>query len=137
MARLRGDRAYEFARRFHALSVWKDEAFDADAVSDFLDALEANPNGFFKITSGGVVGGVLMPLWFAPSSVLAVELFWYAEEKGEGARLREAFEAWAHESGAAQIVFSALADERESVLRRVMSRSGYTPYEIGFRKKVS
>lgn len=137
MARIRGDRAYEFARRFHRLSPWRHEEFDADAVGDFLDALQSNENGFFQITDKGVIGGVLMPLWFAPSSVMAVELFWYSEEKGEGARLKAAFEEWAYARNAAHIVFSALADEREGVLRRVMARSGYTPYEVGFRKKVS
>lgn len=128
------ERAIEFGRKFHALSPWRHERFDPEASIAFVHRIQENPDGFYECSKAGFIGGVLTPLWFAPETLLAVELFWFSEQKGEGARLRQVFEQWAERRGAKHIQFSALADQHEPALRRIMARSGYDAVEIGFRK---
>lgn len=128
------ERAIEFGRKFHALSPWRHERYDPEASRVFVHAMQENPDGYYLCTNDGFIGGVLTPMWFAPDTVLAVELFWYSEKTGEGQRLRNAFESWAKQRGAKYIQFSALADAHEPAVRRIMARSGYDAIEIGFRK---
>jgi len=128
------NRALGFASRFHRKSVWADCAFDEDAVAQFLGSLEASEDGFLRCTDHGIIGGVLTPLWFSPGAVLATELFWYSEDPKEGRALREAFEEWASDRGAAAVQMSAQANERERALRRIMSGAGYHPTEVSFWK---
>ncbi len=125
-----------FGRKFHAMSPWKDTAFDDDAVLNYVSQLGASDDGYFEITEGGMIGGIVMPLWFAPSTILGVELFWWSEEPGEGNRLRANFENWAIARGAQHVSFSGLVNEREAAVRRLMERQGYTAVEIAFRKAV-
>lgn len=125
-----------FGRSFHALSPWRHEAFDPEAVLAFLASLDANENGYFRCTEFGTVGGILTPLWFAPTTLIGTELFWYSEAKGEGRKLREDFEAWAKDHGAKWVQFSALADANEETVRRNMARAGYDSAELPFRKRV-
>jgi len=124
----------ELGRRFHAMSPWRHTPYDADAVSAFLVELANNPDGYLVCTEHGLIGGVLSPLWFAPSVTVAVELFWYSESKGEGQKLRDGFEAWAKERGAGYTQFSILSDKHEEDMRRAMMRQGYDAIEVGLRK---
>lgn len=122
------------ARRFHALGVWRHVPLDDEAVRGFLGALDARDDAYLGLAETGLVCGVLVPLWFAPGHTVAAELIWHAMKPGEGKALREGFEAWAREKGAAYVQFSAMADEHEPALRRLMARGGFEPVEIGFRK---
>ncbi len=126
--------AVSLGAKFHAMSPWRHEAYDAEAVRAFLQSMIDNPDGYFVCTGKGLIGGILIPLWFSPHVKLAVEMFWYSEEIGEGKKLREGFEQWANDRGAKHIQFSALADKNEDKLRRIMARSGYDAIEVGFRK---
>ena len=129
------DQRLAFARKFHARSTWKDAPFDDDAVLAFIANLEAN--AYFKITERGMIGGMIVPLWFAPSMSVAAEMFWYSEETGEGRRLREGFEQWASENGAPFVLFSMMTHDREPVVRRIYERAGYDLHELAFRKRVA
>lgn len=124
------------ARGFQAQSVWAHADLDAEAISAFLASMADNPNAFLLVGTDGMVGGVAIPLWFAPATLLGVELFWYCETPGEGARYREAFERWANAKGVASVQFSCMLTEREPALRRLYRRAGFEPIEIGFRKAV-
>lgn len=124
------------ARGFQAASVWKDVEIDAEAVGGFLGSMSDNPDAFLLVSPEGMVGGLVMPLWFSPSVRLGVELFWYCEKPGEGQRFRDAFERWARSKGAATVQFSCMLTDREPALRRMYRRAGFEPIEIGFRKVV-
>ena len=126
--------ALRLARAFHAASVWADTAFDEAAVEAFFGGMVSNENATLIVTDTGIIGGLVLPLWFAPSVILGVELFWFSENDGEGRELRERFETWARSHGVTVIQFSAMANEREPALRRLYRAAGYTPCEIGFRK---
>ncbi len=101
-----------------------------------LAALRENENAYLEITEHGAVAGMLTPLWFAPSVVIASELFWYSQKPGEGKALRERFEAWAKERGARFAHLSGMANENEERLRRTLRGQGYNDMEIGFIKEL-
>jgi len=128
------DRAVPLARAFHAYGVWSHAPFDEAAVREMFAALATGDNGYLHATDTGLIGGVLVPLWFSPGVVTAAELFWYSQSPGEGRALRQGFEAWARESGAHHIQFSAMADAKEPTLRRLFARAGYELCELGFRR---
>jgi len=128
-------KAMDYARRFFAMSVWRDSAtLDEAAVASALEAMASNPMAYIEINEHGAIGGVITPLWFDPSTLVAAELFWYSETPGEGAKLRERFEAWAKDAGARYVQLSAMINDNEERLRRTLSGRGYDAKEIGFIK---
>lgn len=127
----------EFAARFFERSVWRDHVeLNEEGVMAALTMLSSNPSAYFEMTDAGAIGGMLTPLWFSPDVLIASELFWYSEQLGEGAKLRERFEAWAKSKGARFIQFSAMANEHEERLRRTLATQGYHAKEIGFIKEI-
>ena len=65
---------------------------------------------------------------------VAVEHGWFSLRAGVGGRLRDAFEAWAHEKGCRLArLSSAYGDPRAAA---VMQRAGYRPVEIAWVKTV-
>ncbi len=130
------DKIREFAPKFFALSPWGDCELDLDAVCAAIASLAENPQAYVEVTDKGAMAGLLVPLWFAPRTLLASELFWYSEEKGEGRRLREGFEAWARERGARFSQIPIMTNDSEGALRRMMERAGYTARELGLTKEL-
>lgn len=129
--------ALELARRFFERSVWCDHVtLSEEGVAGALAMLSTNPDAYFVMNEHGAIGGMLTPLWFAPDVIVASELFWYSEKSGEGASLRDGFEAWAKERGARFIQFSAMVNEHEERLRRTLGAQGYHAKEIGFIKEI-
>lgn len=128
-------RAMGFARRFHAASPWREVAFDEEAVAALLARL-AGGEGYLDVRAGGMIGGTLSPLYFSPGEAVAIELFWWSQERGEGRALREGFEAWARAQGARWLQASALCDANEPRVRRLYSEAGYEPAELAFRKRL-
>lgn len=116
---------------FLAYSPYAWAELDAEAFSTF--AGQMIENGAIFLSDDGMIGGILSPLYFNPSVVLAAELFWFA--RSEGPALRQALEAWAREQGAVGITCSGLVDRHEAAIRRVYSRAGYAPSEIAFMKR--
>ena len=121
----------ELGAEFHAYSPYREFAFDREASAAFIGRLIEH--GAVFLSDRGVIGGVLNPLYFNPSILMAAELFWWAHKGGTA--LREAFEQWARDEGAMGVQFSGLADEREATIRKVFARAGYAPTELGFCKR--
>lgn len=125
----------KFARAFHALSPYAALPFDPNACMRMFSHLEESEDGVLITTPDGFCGGLIMPLWFSPQTRVATELFWFTRGH-DGAWLRETFEAWAREKGCNVSAFSALANEREPGLRRIMARAGYHASEVSFQKAI-
>ena len=121
-------RIVEMGAKFHAMSPWKNVPFDPAALSGFIAKLIAG--GVVLISDKGMLGGVLNPLYFNPSVVMAAELFWWGD-----AALKPAFEAWAQENGAQGVQFGALWDQRRERMLQRYAADGFEPVEIGFAKR--
>lgn len=126
------ERIVELGGDFLAASPYSDLGYDRPAFAGFAARLMEGPGAIF-LSSDGFIGGLLNGLYFNPSVVMGVELFWWAGSEGKG--LREAFEAWARENGAAGMQSTGLANEREAAIRRVYARAGYAATEVGFIKR--
>jgi hypothetical protein len=125
------DRIIELITAFHGYSPYRDIPFDPDGFRTF--ATHLIEHGAIFLSEDGVIGGLLVPLYFNPAMLMAAELFWWAGHTGR--QLREAFEAWAVESGANGVQFSGLTDQREATIRKVFARAGYSPAEMAFFKR--
>lgn len=120
----------EMGRKFHAYSIWQAVDYDAADVARLLEGII--PAGGVFLSEDGMCGGLISPLYFSQKTALAVELFWWAGSNGKA--LREAFEGWAREHGAAFVQCSALSDDRLPAVSRLYARAGYTPAETAFVK---
>lgn len=121
----------ELGRLFHEYSPYREFALDEAAFERF--AVGLTEAGVVLLSDDGMLGGVLNPLYFNPAIVVGAELFWWAGKTGR--QLREAFEEWVREQGAAGVMFSGLTDEREPTIRKVFARAGYQPGELAFFKR--
>lgn len=124
-------RMVELGREFHAYCPYRDFALDEAAFERFAVGLAEA--GVVFLSDDGMLGGAINPLYFNPAILMGVELFWWAGKTGR--QLREAFESWAKERGAAGVMFSGLSDEREPTIRKVFARAGYQPGELAFFKR--
>jgi GNAT superfamily N-acetyltransferase len=124
-------RLMDMGRKFHAASGIGAE-LDEGALRGFLSGLLQNDSACILVGEHGTIGGVLVPAYFNPSWVMAVEAFWWAERDGL-ALLRE-FEAWAAKNGASEVRMTSLASlpRADAVLRR----KGYSPIEISYQKVI-
>ena len=118
-------------QKFHAMS-GQACPFDPDASAAFLAQLAASDQAVILTTGAGAIGGVLMPAYCAPSWVMAVELFWWAER--DGLHLLRAFEDWARESGAQEVRMTSLAAYPRAA--EILGRRGYAPSEISHAKVI-
>lgn len=118
---------------FHAYCPYAEIPFDPVAFREFCARLIEG--GVIFLSSDGMIGGLLSPLYFNPSISGAAELFWYARDGGR--ELREAFETWGKEAGAQIIQFSGLVNEREAASRRLFRAAGYRATEVAFMKRVA
>lgn len=126
------DCVVSFGADFHAYSPWKDIPYDSDATREFVGRLI--DGGAVFINDTGMIGGLLNPLYFNPSHVTAVELFWWATRNGR--ELMQAFEEWAIENGARGIQFSALGDTKSDRMAQLFDRAGYRKVETGYYREV-
>jgi GNAT superfamily N-acetyltransferase len=82
--------------------------------------------------------GALVPLWFAPRTVMAAELAWWVEPRARGTtvavRLVRAYEEWARASGATVTTMSSLDGCNGADVATMLSRLGYTRSEMTYLK---
>lgn len=87
----------------------------------------------------GILGGIITPLFFT-TAVVAVEMFWYVDEKFRGAidsvRLLEAYEKWAEEQGVDYIYMGFMENVHSERLREFYEKRGYARLETGYMRKV-
>lgn len=101
---------------------------EPEAIEAALRNLMASENAVLLVHDRGAIGGVLTPLWCAPSVIFATEIFWWAEIGGRP--LMKAFEAWAHEKGAQVVNMIAILGRKD--VTPIYDRAGYVPVELSF-----
>ena len=86
----------------------------------------------------GFLAAVKQPVWFCPSTTVALEAAWWMDEsqrgRPEGVRLLLEFERWAKAEGVRAICMSDIVIEGESAAERILSRLGYSVNERTFVK---
>ncbi len=125
-------RLLAMGRKFHAASPYAAHTFDDDAMAEVLRRMMAADNSVVLCHEHGVIGGVLTPLYFSPATIMASELFWWAER--DGMALLEHFEAWADVMGAAGVTMSTL--DGSARLDRIMVRRGYRGAERSLMRMI-
>ncbi len=108
--------------------------FDADAFAAYARGL-IEGSGVVLLSPVGHLGGVLVRAYAAPAWLQAVELWWWAAD-GCGGALLDAFEEWAADMGADQIVMSTVIAHRGAAVGRVLRRKGYAPKEVSYAKEL-
>ena len=109
--------------------------FDEDAVrAAALKMMEGENSVMFR-SRRGLIAGFTMPAWHSPNWLMAVEMWWWAEDK-QWIPLLRAFEKWARDRGADEIRISATAGPENNQIRRIFSRVGFEPSEICYRKEL-
>lgn len=124
--------AVRFAKEFHAESVHSWIPVDDEALTSWMAGLITG--GAVFLSERGIIGGVIVPMYFNPSIKIAAELFWWAPQ--EGRVLREAYEAWAKGEGASISQFSGQRNDRSETVEKLFRRAGYEPVETGFMKRL-
>lgn len=122
----------EYARMFHAQSIWSDVEFCEQSTRQTMTGLIENEDGILYLTDSGFIGGVCAPLLFNKSVRIAYEMFWFAGKNGR--ELIQAFEDWAAEKAAFPLMV-CLEDERVETVAKIYRRRGYTPSERYFVKR--
>ena len=120
-----------WAQKFHAISGMA-APFDAEAVPGMLARMIESQDAVVLTSEHGAIGGVLIPAYCAPSWIIAVELFWWAEK--DGLRLLRAFEEWAAQKGAQEVRMTSLSAQPRAT--EILSRRGYAAAEISHSKVI-
>lgn len=117
--------------------------YDEERVADSLSAIINMGVILVMIKEEAIIGfimGVLVPLWYAPTTITAQELAWWMDpehRKGmAGLKLLTAFEEWAKASGANLIMISDLLIEGEYPIGKILTLKGYQHTERLHMKEV-
>jgi len=126
----------EWGRKFHAYSPWgKRVPIEDEDWRRTVANLLASEDAAVFVSDGGFCGGLIFPMYFNFSFRIAQELFWFADHGGT--ELREAFEDWARARGADAIQMSCIADDRETAVRRLFRKAGYSATETSLMKEIA
>lgn len=123
-------RLVEMGRKFHAASNQKC-GYSGEDIAAMLGNMIASPSACILTTDGGVIGGAISPAYCDRSWKIAIELFWWAEDK-TGLKLLAGFEEWAWAQGANEIRMTTLTNLPTA--ERILDRRGYVASEISYQK---
>lgn len=122
----------DMGRKFHAAAKVQAPYSEA-ATKRTLRHLMASPEGVLLVSDSGMIGGGIAPAYCADNWKIAVEMFWWAEDR-QGLRLLKAFEDWAVGQGVNEIRMTTI--EGLDGAGRILERKGYRPTEISHGKVI-
>lgn len=106
-------------------------AFNEVATGTFLERMiESGDAVVFRSDKGMIGGGVSNP-YCDPDWRLALEFFWWSEDK-QGVKLFKAFEEWARSKNADEIRMTTIPDLPAA--EKIVKRRGYQPSEISYSR---
>ena len=115
--------ALSVAGPFFAASPWGQRGVEMDLAAIEAMVLRCIEGGGAFRGEGGLIIGLLAPVWLNPSLQSAHELAWWGA--GEGVALREAFEAWAKDQGAVGVHMSTLGAAHDGKTEAHLAGAGY------------
>lgn len=117
---------------FHAASPIQ-APYDPAASAEFAKRLIDAPEGAVFVSDRGMIGGMMAPAYCAPGWIMAVELFWWSEDRSGLALLSE-FEKWAQAGGASEVRMTTLHGLEAA--DKILSRKKYAPVETSYVKVI-
>jgi GNAT superfamily N-acetyltransferase len=141
-------RILEMVRAFFDASPFgKTAEFDTESASAMIwQLIDGNDSEVMLAVDDeahvvGMAGMGLAPLWFAPKTRMASEVFWYVDpksrSKGAGLALLEAMVSWARERGAHLVTLAHFHGKGLSDAGIVYREYGFDALETAYTKKVS
>ncbi len=109
--------------------------FDEDAVRAAAIKMMEGENSVMFRSRRGLIAGFTMPAWDAPDWLMAVEMWWWAED-GKWMALLRRFEEWVRKQGAGEIRITSKLGPQSGRIMKVFRRAGYEPREICYRKVI-
>jgi len=125
-------RILEMGLKFHDAGGVK-APYSKDATARTVQGLIDSPDGVVLVSETGMIGGAVMAAYCSDSWKIAVELFWWAEDR-QGLKLLRGFEQWAASAGANEIRMTTIHSLDGA--DRILSRRGYAPSEISHGKVI-
>ena len=122
----------EMGRKFHKASQMPC-SFDVEASTGLLGRMIDADGAVVLITDAGAMGGMLSAAYCDPEWVMAIELFWWAQDR-RGLLLLGAFERWAVEKHANEVRMTTLS--AISGPEKILARRGYKSVEISHMKVI-
>lgn len=107
--------------------------YSEDATAQTLQALIDSPDGVLLVSDGGMIGGATMSAYCSDDWKIAVEMFWWCEDK-QGLKLLRGFEEWAREQGANEVRMTTIHSLEGAA--RILGRKGYAPREVSHGKVI-
>lgn len=125
-------RVLEMGRKFHtAAGVYA--PYSEAATARTLQSLIDSPEGVLLVSNGGMIGGAAIQAYCADNWKIAVEMFWWCEDR-QGLKLLRDFENWAAEIGANEVRMTTIHTLEGA--SRILGRKGYAPCEISHGKVI-
>lgn len=125
-------RIVEMGRKFHEAGGIK-APYSEDATAKTVQHLIESPEGILLVSEQGMIGGATMQAYCADKWKIAVELFWWCEDR-QGLKLLRGFEKWAATIGANEVRMTTIHNLEGAA--RILSRKGYQPTEISHGKVI-
>lgn len=125
-------RIVEMGRKFHIVAGIK-APFCEEATENTVRGLIESATGTVLVSDAGMIGGALVPAYCAANWTMAVELFWWAEDR-RGLHLLKAFEDWAKDMGADEVRMTTIHGLDGAA--RILDRRGYSACEISHGKAI-
>ena len=122
----------DMGRKFHAQSKMLC-GFDPVASAGILEGMINSDAATVIRSDSGGIGGILNPAYCDPSWVMAVELFWWADDR-QGLKLINEFEKWAKSMNANEVRMTSLQAIPRSA--EILDRRGYIRSEISHQKVI-
>jgi GNAT superfamily N-acetyltransferase len=120
-------------------------AFDEAATRKFLEDASKSDKATVLVAESddkavGMLGLMMMPLYFSPSTTFATEMFWWVEpehrKSGTGKALLDAAEKWAKERGATVCTMISLSQSEPDRVPALYRSAGYEPLETTWMRRL-
>lgn len=126
----------EMGAKFHAMSPHKFMGeYDEAGIARMLRFMVESPQAVLLTNGEGLIGGTYAPVYFAPSTWMIEENFWWAGKDGFGLldNLLDHAKGW----GAAFCLLSTLENERSPAIGRLLKSKGFRLMERRYIKELA
>lgn len=126
----------EMGARFHAMSPHRFMGeYDPEGIAHVLAFMIDSPQAVLLTNGTGLIGATFSPVYFAPSTWMLEENFWWAQ--GGGFELLSALLVHGKAWGASFVLLSTLENEHSTAIDRLLTRQGFKLMERRYIKELA